>query len=227
METVDVVQGQHVDEAAYGVDADEVARNVEVRAAIGKAGLVADFRAGHHHALHRTHGQGLAEGLNAVEEARRRRAVNQHNLAVDADAVCLRIALLQCRRQADAVALHGDGGKRQFEPRSLLDELGQVLRVAFQRFVALRITDKGFLAQFETPGLRGPDLLGQGHDMEIGILRPSIPVPGKCQCDKECSHSAHLSHISTCWFGNDGGKGNVYNRVLSGMGAGMKSVRNK
>ena len=70
VEAVHVVQRQHVDILLDKVGREEVARAVEVHAAIGEAGCVVDDHGGQSHLFRLgEHGQTLAQGLYAVEDA--------------------------------------------------------------------------------------------------------------------------------------------------------------
>ena len=70
VEAVHVVQRQHINILLDKVGREEVARAVEVHAAIGEAGCVVDDHGGQSHLFGLgQHGQTLAQGLYAVEDA--------------------------------------------------------------------------------------------------------------------------------------------------------------
>ena len=194
VETVDVVQGQHVDEAAHRIGGHEVARHVEVRPAVGEARRIVHLGGGDDHALCRTHGQRLAEGLDGVEETRGGCSVEPDNFAVHADVVGFGVLVLERTGELDTFALHGHVRQRHLQPRGLVDVVGEELRVAFQLLVARGVGNEGLFVEFKIPRLCSLHLFGKRNHVEVRILGMNAnQVSGEPSRD-ESDNADGLSH---------------------------------
>ena len=179
VETVDVVQRQHVDETADAVRGHIVARYIEVRAAVAEARSIVHLhcRNGHllqytrffkspdaHHVRH-----GLAKGLDAVE-------CSGIASAADGDAVFpylqgIAFGIVE-RGTAEGNEIAGRclGDNLEFHAGTFLDELLQESRIASARLVLFGDDDGRSCHREVVRMVLVDNLLGTRHDVEVGGL---------------------------------------------------------
>ena len=172
MKAVNVVQRQHVDEAADRVRRHEVARHIQVSTTVSKARFVSHLDRGNVNARGLTHRQSLAQRLASIEHTGSRCTVEQNNVAVHANVVSLRVFILQSRTHANALTLQRFGSSEQLQPRSLLDKSRQIFGIALHSLVALGVGNERTRIEFETAGLSIFNLFRQRNHMKVGMLCP-------------------------------------------------------
>ena len=100
---VDVVEGKHIDEPQYAVLRHEVARHIQMGSAVTEAWVVRNLHGGHADALGFSCGcNGLAQGLDAVEDTCSTGSLNADAVSRHAEAVCLGILVLEVSREKDS-----------------------------------------------------------------------------------------------------------------------------
>ena len=180
VETVDVVEGEHVNETANAVRRNVVARHVKVRAAIAEARRIGDADGRHRHLLHRigflraAHAdlvrQCLPQRLHAIECAGIAAAADADARSIHAEAVALSVVRSPIA-EGDKVGCGRLPYHIQPHPRALFDVLLQEARVALQALSlsrhddGLRIDDERLCPGGSLHRLRA------WHDVEISSLR--------------------------------------------------------
>ena len=186
VELVHAVQGNQVDVFLDKLHGIEVARAVQMHAAVGKARLVLNQHCGQadHFRLLLHHGQRLAQRLDAAEHAGSRLAADGDALCRDADAVGLLALNLRIQCQQDVAA----GSLREFhlppvllagqlQLRHLAHVVGQEVSVALHVGIAFGIENGRSLAEHEARGRGLYHRLGQGHHVVVSHLS----LQGSCR----------------------------------------------
>ena len=89
MKSVHIVQGEHINVFLHKLHPIEVARHIEVQTSVAKQGFIAHLHSRQLHAPKLTHGQGLTQSLDTIEEPIARSTHNLHSLRAHPQSVAL------------------------------------------------------------------------------------------------------------------------------------------
>ena len=168
VETVDVVHREDVDVSFDELLGEEVAGDVEVHAAVSEPGHVCDFDGGQCDvAAFAAGGDGLSEGLHAVEDAGFGTSVYRYRLFSDRELIGFGIRVREVGFQQDGVRVRFTGSDVEFQFRNVGDVFGEQFRIFFQDLVSFGIDDSGGVSDHETLLGEGFDPLGHGYYVEV------------------------------------------------------------
>ena len=171
VEAVYVVQGEHVDVCLDLLDGEEVARDVEVHAAVCESRRVGD-RHGRHAALALRDAHGLAHGLYAVEYACGGGGGDGDAVGRDLHAVAFGVVGDGPEGEGHGRAFGAALGGSELKARLLADIFGKEAGIAAHGLVAGGIDYGGAVLEEEGFALRRRHLEGCGHDVVVGLGRP-------------------------------------------------------
>ena len=160
---VDVVKREHVDEALHRVGGEEVARHIEVSAAVREAGFVSDRHSRKNDIVLACLGDSLAQGLHTVECACGGGAVNGYALGSDCKLIRLGVFALQSGGERNDTLCVGFGSQFRIQTGHLTDILRKELGVAHKRAVAFGVSDSGAGVKHKAFAFAGSNLLRKGH----------------------------------------------------------------
>ena len=157
-----------VDELLDFIQREEVAAYVQMGSAIAEAGLVVDGDGRQHRSASRQHGDGLAQGLDAVEYAGFAGAVDGHAVGRHLQAVGFRVVILQVLAEDDVSLAFRARTGLVLLARGLFQIFGQEEGVVLHFLAVFRIHDGYPSVQYEFLAGGGGHFLWQWDYLIVG-----------------------------------------------------------
>ena len=145
MESVDIMEGNHVDERFHRVNREKVSAYIQVRATISETRLVGNICAREFHDGGFLLRNGFAQSLAAVEVAGGRSAIDGYKIGRDGKVVCFRVFALKVVAEDYCVRAWSFCYNRKLSAGEIEDVIGKQLCIAFELGVALGVCYDGCL----------------------------------------------------------------------------------